>query len=88
MLRQGIRGGTAREVVGTLRGDTGYRPHVLRPTRGGARDEFDVWYAMASAHGRRSLRRVVAQALRAFKMLTGYSLMPYITLAIRKVPAG
>ena len=86
LLRQGIRGGTAREVVGTLRGDTGYRPHMLRPTRGGARGEFDVWYAMASAHGRRSLRRSVAHALRAFKMLTGYSLMPYITLQSVRCP--
>ena len=67
LLRQGIRGGTAGEIMGELRGDARYSPHALRPTRAGARDEFDVWYLMASAHGRESLRRVAAQALRAIK---------------------
>ena len=57
---------------------------MLRPTRLGLRDEFDLWYAISGSTGRRRVKRALASMLRAFKRLTGISLVPYIAFAVRK----
>jgi ubiquinone/menaquinone biosynthesis C-methylase UbiE len=84
LLRAGIRGGTEEQFVAQLAPPGAARPEVLRPTRLGLRDEFDLWYAISGSTGRRRVKRALASMLRALKRLTGISLVPYIAFAVRK----
>jgi SAM-dependent methyltransferase len=84
LLREGIRGGTERRFVSQLTPPGAAKAEVLRPTRLGLRDEFDLWYAMSATTGRRRIKRALVSVLRALKRPTGISLVPYIAFAVRK----
>ncbi|MEN6457555.1 MAG: class I SAM-dependent methyltransferase [Thermoguttaceae bacterium] len=81
LLRKGVRGGSVREILGILR-RRGHRPELLTPHRLGMKDSIDIWTA---ASPRRSafntLFRYAAKSLRA---VTGVSVAPWLTMAIRK----
>jgi len=83
MLRSGIRGSTEGEVVAILSRDGG-RAVSLTPSRDGIASHLDLWRsAAASRRGRASLSLKYA-ALKAVRALTGATLVPNITLALRK----
>jgi 2-polyprenyl-3-methyl-5-hydroxy-6-metoxy-1,4-benzoquinol methylase len=84
LLRLGIRGGTAHELLKILR-NNGNEPQLLTPTRVGMADRIDVF--MESLPDKRlpgpakTLLRVV---LKVFKGVTGLVFTPTIQLAIKK----
>ena len=83
MLRQGIRGGTPGEVLSIL-ASTGEPAESLAPGRNGITDHLDLWYHSAAARhsgGGLKLRR---RLLAGFRALTGHTVVPNITLALRK----
>jgi len=81
LLRDGVRGGTPREVLDDLRRAGSGAPVLLRPHRLGLRSEADVWFAK----GRPTrARRLVRSALEAVNRATEAGLVPYVSLAVRK----
>ena len=85
LLREGIRGGTVREIVSIL---DGRGAELLSPSYDGAtRDQIDLWYqhVVDSADGRKLLtRRLAMLVLKGIKAVTGYALSPYLGVAFRK----
>jgi len=87
LLRNGIRGSTASEVTEILsRG--GERAFSLAPKCPGTASHLDLWRSSAaSRHGGASLA-LKYMALRAVRAVTGATLVPNITFALRKEPTS
>lgn len=84
LLRRGIRGGTAREVMRVLRRTGDGHPRLLQPSRLGAKDPVDIWYAYSQ---RLAPMPVKAKMRRVFKIvsgLTGSTFAPGIDIAVEK----
>jgi 2-polyprenyl-3-methyl-5-hydroxy-6-metoxy-1,4-benzoquinol methylase len=86
MLRKGIRGSTTREVLGWIR-KIGGKPILLRPLPSSPQDPVDIWYEgyarHASGHAGKT-KRALKGLLKIFYAITRITLVPYISLAIRK----
>ena len=81
LLRQGVRGGTVREIVSILEeGD------LLEPSwDGAARDQIDLWYQHVRDGGRYSpAKHVAVRCLKVLKAVTGIALSPFLGLALKK----
>jgi 2-polyprenyl-3-methyl-5-hydroxy-6-metoxy-1,4-benzoquinol methylase len=88
MRRDGIRGATVNEILGVLPAGEG-RPVLLAPRRLGIKGSLDLWlrgYAEGGSRGwRGAVKRGAAAPLKiAARVLDGASLVPYLSLAIRK----
>lgn len=85
MQRNGIRGGSVREILGLLPAADG-RPVLVEPRRLGIESALDLWArGYAGAGQPRSLKRNVVPLLRwAARFVESTSLVPYLSLAIRK----
>ncbi len=80
LLRAGIRGGTAREIVSIL-GDG----ELLTPSWDGAtRDQIDLWYQHVRDKGTSLPKDVAMRCLKALKAVTGIALSPYLGIAVRR----
>jgi 2-polyprenyl-3-methyl-5-hydroxy-6-metoxy-1,4-benzoquinol methylase len=88
LLRDGIRGGSVREIRGTLPASQG-RPELLRPIVPGLAGQADLWYrASARRHGASTPKNVVRVCLKAARALTTLDFTPELILAVRKRGAG
>ena len=84
LLRGGIRGGTAGEVIDLLRRQ-GHAPRLLKPSRLGLHSHADLWYAI-SIKGRPNLpKRILRMACRALEAC-GIIYTPALSLGLRKDP--
>ncbi len=80
LLREGIRGGTVREILGIIA--TCGAPALLKP-KASVGDRIDLWYGQLS--GRHAwLKKTVWASLKALKAVTGLVVTPSLALAIRK----
>jgi hypothetical protein len=84
LLRQGIRGGTASEVMDFLN-QAGKGAELLSPKFQGVRDPIDLWYQLSSAQRRPLTKKMMMWALRTIQALTGVTLVPTLSLAISKL---
>lgn len=80
LLRDGIRGGTAAEILGILGPDE--RPAVLEPRRE-VGDRIDLWYGSLSAR-HRWLKRGIRAGLKLIKLTSGGVITPSLALALRR----
>jgi SAM-dependent methyltransferase len=80
LLRRGIRGGTVREIMGILGGPE--RAELLAP-QPHIGDRIDLWYRRPGQ--RPVLKKTVHAVLKAGKLLSGFEIVPTLSLAIRKV---
>lgn len=87
LLRMGIRGGTASEVLGFLPTHLG-RAKLLEPAQRGVRDRIELWYRLSSATRKPRTKKAMVWAFKALKALTGVTVVPTLSLAIRKLPAA
>jgi ubiquinone/menaquinone biosynthesis C-methylase UbiE len=87
MRRDGIRGASVKEIRDLLPIGEG-RPILLEPRRLGVKGSLDLWirgYAQGGSGWRGALKRTAATLLRAAaRRIDGASLVPYLSLAIRK----
>jgi len=83
LLRQGIRGGSVREIMGILK-RTAVFPMLLEPTRLGMKDRIDLWLKLSSVTRASSAKRLMYSAFKGFKRATGVTFVPTLTLAISK----
>ena len=84
LLRRGIRGGTTREIMGNLNRD-GRKAELLKPTRLGVKDYIDLWYRLSSTTRKPLIKKLMMWGFRAVKTTTGITMIPCLSLAIRKV---
>jgi ubiquinone/menaquinone biosynthesis C-methylase UbiE len=79
LLREGIRGGTVREILGILAASGS--PALLEP-RKEAGDRIDLWRrTLSPRHGR--LKDGIWMSLKLLKLATGVQITPDLALAIR-----
>ena len=83
LLRKGIRGGTVKEIVGILEQTLG-KPVLLEPDRLGIKDRVDLWFKRPSAGGISYPRRLAYGLFKILRRATGFELVSYLSLAIRK----
>ena len=83
LLRMGIRGGTTGEILTILRG-TGEMPRNLIPTKNGLRDHLDLWEKSSRVRHAGTGHKLRAGALKTLRTLTGLTVVPNISLGIRK----
>jgi SAM-dependent methyltransferase len=89
MCRNGIRGGSVKEILGLLPAADG-RPILLEPNRLGIKDPIDLWFRGYATDGGRAgaMKRKAVPLLRvAARFVDSMSLVPYLSLAIRKASA-
>ena len=87
LLRNGIRGGTTREVLDTIRHACLGAATPMKPiASSGARDVIDLWYETSASARLPVLKRAVWAFLKLVKVVTGAEIAPELTLAIRKDP--
>jgi len=83
LLRRGIRGGTAKEIIKIL-SRTSQKPVLLEPDRIGIKDRIDLWYQLSSAVRLPILKKFLKCCLKAFKLISGIIITPSLSLAIKK----
>ncbi len=64
--------------------DGGHRPILLEPCRDGLRDRIDLWYSTLSPNRYRRTKRLLKHVLAILRSLSGVTLVPDLSLAIRK----
>lgn len=84
LLRRGIRGGTTREIMATLNRE-GRKAELLNPSRLGVKDHIDLWYQLSSTARNPLTKRLMVWGFRVVKAVTGVTMIPTLSLAIRKV---
>lgn len=85
LLRAGIRGATEREILAILSRCGAAPPQLLEPSRGGIRDRIDLWFRALTPHRYRRTKQAIRAALKLIRALTGLTLVPTLSLMIRKL---
>lgn len=86
MLRGGIRGGTAGEILGLLAAGGSGRPVLLEPCRRGYRDRIDLWYDQYRARANPLVMRAAYLLLKAIHKATGAVMTHSLSIAVEKRP--
>jgi SAM-dependent methyltransferase len=84
LLRRGIRGGSAPEIMRILNRQ-GRSAALLEPSRLGVNDRIDLWYQISKAKRAARVKRLMKWGFRTVKTMTGAVIVPDLSLAIRKV---
>jgi 2-polyprenyl-3-methyl-5-hydroxy-6-metoxy-1,4-benzoquinol methylase len=84
LLRKGIRGGTTRQIMEILNREE-RKAELLKPTRLSVKDYIDLWYRLSSTTRKPLIKKVMMWGFRAVKATTGITMIPSLSLAIRKV---
>ncbi len=83
LLRDGIRGGSPREILRLL-SDGSSRPVILDPTVDGLTDRIDLWYAALNKSRHMAVKNLLFAAFKLIKLTTGVTMLPTLSLAIQK----
>jgi hypothetical protein len=84
LLRKGIRGGTTREIMTILNREE-RKAELLNPSHLGVKDHIDLWYQLSSTIRKPLTKKLMMWGFRAVKAVTGVTMIPTLSLAIRKV---
>jgi len=84
LLRKGIRGSTPDELLGILNRD-GREAELVQPTRLGIYDHIALWHQLSSNIRRPATKKLMMWGFRALRAVTGVTMIPTLSLAIRKV---
>ncbi len=84
LLRRGIRGATMNEIGRILEGNdcTG---ELLLPTKKGMKDHIDLWFGLSSTTRQPAIKKVMKLMFKALHTMSGVVMVPYLSLAIRKI---
>jgi 2-polyprenyl-3-methyl-5-hydroxy-6-metoxy-1,4-benzoquinol methylase len=83
LLRRGIRGGSVKEVLNIL-SRSPQKPILLSPSRFGMKDRIDLWYLHSGMTRFVAAKRLLRLAFKLTKSLTGSTVVPSLSLAIKK----
>lgn len=84
LLRKGIRGGSTREII-TILNREGRKAELLNPSHLGVKDHIDLWYQLSSTTRKPLTKKLMMWGFRIVKAVTGMTMIPTLSLAIRKV---
>lgn len=84
LLRRGIRGGTWKEIIEYLERDE-RNARLLEPKLLDVGDRIELWYRMSSARRAPLAKRLMMYGFRLIKATTGRTIVPGLSLAIKKV---
>jgi len=84
LLRKGIRGGTTREIMAIFNRE-GRKAELLTPSHLGVKDHIELWYQLSSTTRRPLTKKLMMWGFRTVKAITGVTIIPTLSLAIRKV---
>lgn len=84
LLRRGVRGATAGEILNVIRLNSDAKPIILEPNRLGFTDRIDLWYDISSGQRLRRIKQLVKVFLKNIKLVFGVTLVTSLSLAIRK----
>jgi hypothetical protein len=88
LLRRGIRGATENEIIEILTRNTAYKPVLIEPSRKNLKNRIDLWYSLLNRKSHRKIKKVIKILLKTIRAATGLTLVPNLSLAIKKVPTG
>jgi len=83
LLRGGIRGGSSKEILSILT-RCPQKPVLLSPSRFGMKDRIDLWYIQSSKDKFVVIKRLFLLSVKLLKWLTGETIVPSLSLAIKK----
>ncbi len=83
LLRMGIRGATVKEILKILN-KMPQQPILLEPTKMGIKDPIDLWYKLSASARLAPVKKFLLIFIRSFKFITGLTLIPELSLAIKK----
>jgi SAM-dependent methyltransferase len=84
LLRKGVRGGTAGELLTILNKD-GREAELVQPSRLGVHDHIGLWHQLSSNIRKPATKKLMMWGFRAVRAVTGVTMIPTLSLAIRKV---
>jgi 2-polyprenyl-3-methyl-5-hydroxy-6-metoxy-1,4-benzoquinol methylase len=84
LLRDGVRGGTEREILNDLRAADEGMPQLLEVNRLGFSDSVDVWYSLSMARRPLKIKALMRTVFKAISRVTRSTFMPDLNLAIKK----
>jgi SAM-dependent methyltransferase len=87
LLRKGIRGGSAGEILKILNGHPGPAV-ILEPGLQGFTDRIDIWYSVSVRSRLPVIKKVLFHLFKLIKTTTGQIFLPTLSLAIKKAGGG
>ncbi len=84
LLRRGIHGGTVQEVMKILDGEE-RKAELINPSKLGVKDHIELWYQLSSTTRKPLTKKLMMYGFRVIKAVTGVTMIPTLSLAIRKV---
>jgi len=84
LLRKGIRGGSVLEILNLIRQTCDDEPVLLEPNNLGLHDRVDLWYLLSVSSRLPRLKRFLRTLFKMIKRVSGVTLVPYLSLAVRK----
>jgi 2-polyprenyl-3-methyl-5-hydroxy-6-metoxy-1,4-benzoquinol methylase len=84
LLRDGVRGGTEREILKDLRIAGEGKPRLLEANRLGFSDSVDIWYSLSMARRPLRIKPVMKVMFKTISRVTGSTFIPDLILAIKK----
>lgn len=84
LLQDGIRGATEQEILDILSSGSAQEAVLLEPCREGHRDRIDLWHSALDKTRYCKTKRALKRVLTLLKWLTGVTLVPNLSLVIRK----
>lgn len=85
LLRRGIRGGTENEILGILEKDFKGEPVLLEPSQKNLKDRIDLWHSQLNQENHRAVKRLLKSFLKTVRALSGVTLVPNLSLVVKKV---
>ena len=82
MLRNGIRGGSVREILDILN-CCDVQPVLLEPKREGVEDRVDLWYAKYRESKNPAIIKLLYYFFKVIKVITGLTVVHNLSLAIK-----
>lgn len=83
ILRDGFRGGSIGEIRAILQ-ETDHLPCFLKPNRLGVKDSIHLWILTKDISNLGTLKKIYGSFCRVLKTITGFTIEPYLNVAIRK----
>jgi len=83
LLRMGIRGGGIKEIFKIL-SSCSEKPLLLNPFRFNLRDRIDLWGIKSGRTNFKRIEKLFLFSARFLKVMTGLTVLPHLSLAIKK----
>jgi 2-polyprenyl-3-methyl-5-hydroxy-6-metoxy-1,4-benzoquinol methylase len=83
LLRSGIRGATEKEIMKILDKEDG-GVQKIPPIVGGFKDDIELWFASTTIMDGSTTKEVIRTFCRILRVLCGISIIPSLTLALKK----